>query len=215
VNVRLPQGSFTDDPAQTETQMVSDPEVAKPNRLVFLSEPLKAPLHVSGTPEMHIEASADKEDTNLGTALVDYGSAERVAYRQSGEGIRTLTTEDCWGESSPNDDPCYRQTVKNVATAPFEVVTKGILDALNRNSLTTPEPLVPGETYAFRFPLLPEDYVFEAGHRVGVIVVGSYRSYGSEPDQTRATITLHGRSSRIQLPIVGGHRAAVSAGLVR
>lgn len=36
----------------------------------------------------------------------------------------------------------------------------------------------------------------------------------SQPDQTRATIALEGKTSRIELPIVGGHLAALSAGLL-
>jgi X-Pro dipeptidyl-peptidase len=54
-----------------------------------------------------------------------------------GDGIQTLTTEDCWGETSALDNPCYRQTVTRTVTADRERVTKGILDARNRNSLTT------------------------------------------------------------------------------
>ena len=28
--------------------------------------------------------------------------------------LRTRATEDCWGKSSPTDEPCYRQTEKRV-----------------------------------------------------------------------------------------------------
>jgi X-Pro dipeptidyl-peptidase len=203
--------SFTDNPNQGENTMVSNETVVQPNRLVFLSEPLAAPLRFSGTPVVRLRASADQEDTNLGAILVDYGTATRVS--RAGDGIRTLATEDCWGESSAADEPCYLQTEKRVAETPREVVTKGILDALNRDSLTTAEPLVPGTDYEFGFPLLPEDYVFEAGHRIGVVVVGSYPSYGSASDQTRANLTLSVKLSRVTLPIVGGHEAAVRAGL--
>jgi X-Pro dipeptidyl-peptidase len=203
-------GTFQDSAAQTETAAITDETTVKPNRLAFLSGSLNRDLRISGTPRAELVASADQEDTNLGVILVDYGSDERVS--RAGEGIRTLETEDCWGESSATDDPCYRQTAKNVATNPREVVTKGILDALNRNSLTRGEPLVPGTQYAFGFPLLPEDYVFKAGHRLGVVVVGSYRSYGSVPDETNANITLSLKESRVRLPVVGGRAAAESAG---
>ena len=131
----------------------------------------------------------------------------------SGEGIRTLATEDCWGETSPADDPCYRQTEKRVTTEAREVVTKGVLDALNRYSYMEGVPLVPGKDYNFDFPLLPEDYVFKPGHRIGVIVVASYPSYSSLADQTRANIELSTKLSRVTLPIVGGRAAAAEAGL--
>jgi X-Pro dipeptidyl-peptidase len=71
---------------------------------------------------------------------------------------------------------------------------------------------VPGDVYDFSFPLLPEDYVFETGHQIAVILVGSYPSYSSLADQTRANITVSGRFSKILLPIVGGEKAALAAG---
>ena len=178
-----------------------------------MSEPLEAPLHISGTPVAHWRASADQTDTNFGAILVDYGTDTRVAHRLSGEGIQTLDTEDCWGESSAADDPCYRQTQKRVTTEPREVVTKGILDALNRNSYLVGEPLKVDKQYSFEFPLLPEDYVFKPGHRIGIIVVGSYPSYSSVADQTRANIKLFPQLSRMKLPVVGGRKAAIQAGL--
>jgi X-Pro dipeptidyl-peptidase len=205
--------TFQDTPFQSETTMVSDEEVVKPNRLAFLSEPLEGPLHISGTPVARWRASADQTDTNFGAILVDYGTDTRVAHRLSGEGIQTLTTEDCWGEASPADDPCYRQTQKRVTTEPREVVTKGILDALNRESYEIGVPLKVGKQYTFEFPLLPEDYIFKPGHRIGIIVVGSYPSYSSVADQTRANIKLYPKFSRMVLPVVGGKEAARAAGL--
>ncbi|MCA2211915.1 CocE/NonD family hydrolase [Jidongwangia harbinensis] len=202
-----------DNPTQSQATMVQNPDTVQPNRLAYLSEPLTAPLHVSGTPRLQVRASADQADTNLGVILVDYGTAERVDHRASGEGIVTLDSQDCWGESSPTDDGCYRQTAKRVRTADLEIVTKGIHDAANRQSLRVAEPLVPGRAYNYDFPLLPEDYVFPAGHRIGVILVGSYPQYSSQADPNRARITFQLRSSRLQLPVVGGTAAAHAAGL--
>jgi X-Pro dipeptidyl-peptidase len=205
--------SLQDSTTQSQATMVQNPDAVQPNRLAYVSEPLTAPLHVSGTPRLQVRASADKTDTNLGVILVDYGTAERVDHRASGEGIVTLETQDCWGESSATDDGCYRQTAKRVRTADLEIVTKGIHDAANRQSLRVAEPLVPGQAYNYDFPLLPEDYVFPAGHRIGVVLVGSYPQYSSQPDPNNARITYQLRSSRLQLPIVGGTAAAHAAGL--
>jgi X-Pro dipeptidyl-peptidase len=204
---------FADDPAQSQNTMILDPDTVRPSRLAFLSVPLRTPLHVSGTPVVKLRAGADSTDTNFGAILVDYGTAERVAHRMPGEGIITLESQDCWGQTSPTDDGCYKQTRKRVATADLELVTKGILDAQNRKSIRTAEPLVPGQLYNFGFPLLPEDYVFQAGHRIGVIIVGSYPQYSSQVDPNRATIDLALKTSHIVLPIVGGTPAAHAAGL--
>jgi X-Pro dipeptidyl-peptidase len=202
---------FLDDSAQQEATMVATPEVPTPSRLVFVSPALRKAVRMSGTAAVVVKAAANQTDTNLGAILVDYGTATRVNHRATGEGITTLTTEDCWGESSPTDDPCYRQTQKNVAAADSEVVTKGILDAVNRTSISDATPLIAGQAYTFRFTFLPEDYVFEAGHRIGLVLVGSYPGYSSQADTTRAQITVSLNDSMLVLPTVGGLKA-VKAG---
>jgi X-Pro dipeptidyl-peptidase len=209
-----PALSFQDDPLQRETTMVGDELVIQPNRLAYVSKPLTRPLHVSGTPAVRLRASVDDVDTNFGVILVDYGRAERV--QRAGDGVSTGTEENCWGETAVwggfDENACYREVFKRVAVTDREVVTKGIVDGLNIDDYSRPTPLVPGRQYEVGFPLLPEDYVFPAGHRVGVVIVGSYRDYGSQADQNRATITISPRSV-ITLPVVGGHVAAVRAGL--
>lgn len=193
----------------------SDPAANTENRLVFLSQPLKAPLHISGTPVVRIKASVNGEDTSFAGLLVDYGTRPR--FSTAGDGIATLTEEDCWGEAATwgghAEDACYRQTRKTIATDAQELVTKGILDGLNLDSLRVSTPLVPGQKNAVDVPLLPEDYVFEAGHQIGVVLLGSYSGYSSRAKQNRAEITVHFDSSRIELPVVGGRTAAVRAGL--
>jgi X-Pro dipeptidyl-peptidase len=205
--------SFVDSPTQSQNTMILNPDVVQPNRLAYLSAPLTAPLHISGTPVVRVRVTADQADTNLGAILVDYGAAERVNHRASGEGIITLDTQDCWGETSPTDDACYRQTQKRVATADVELVTKGIMDAQNRQSIRVAVPLVPGQAYNYSLPMLPEDYVFQPGHRIGVIIVGSYPQYSSQADQTRANLTIALKTSNVVLPVVGGTPAAHAAGL--
>ncbi|WBB69409.1 Xaa-Pro dipeptidyl-peptidase [Micromonospora sp. WMMD812] len=210
--------TFQDTPTMSQTTAIrhpSDPQANTANRLVFLSEPLKAPLHISGTPIVRIKASVNGEDTSFAGLLVDYGTRPR--FSTAGDGIRTLTEEDCWGEQATwggfAENACYRQTEKTVASDPQELVTKGILDGQNLKSLSVTTPLVPGKKNSVEVPLLPEDYVFAAGNQVGVVLLGSYSGYSSRAKQNQAEITVHFDSSRIELPIVGGRSAAVRAGL--
>ncbi len=58
--------------------------MVQPNQLVYLSAPLTAPLHISGTPVLLIRATADQTDTNFSAILLHYSRAERVAHRASG-----------------------------------------------------------------------------------------------------------------------------------
>ena len=203
--------AFTDSSNQSENTMVNNPTNVTNSRRVFLSDPLTAPLHISGTPIVRLRASANRTDTNLGAIIVDYGPSTQ--NNRSGDGLlQTALPEECFGLASATDDGCYRPIAYRPQNVSQWRVTKGIMDALNRNSLTTPEPLVVGQAYDFTFPMLPEDFVFPTGHRIGVVIVGSYPGYGSQADTTAATITLDLQQSRISLPIVGGYQAAVDAG---
>jgi X-Pro dipeptidyl-peptidase len=202
---------FADTPSMSETTAISNPTTVTANRRVFLSPVLQAAVHIAGTPEMKIRAAADDTDTNFSAILVDYGDATQVS--RTGEGVLTLTDEDCWGESSASDNPCYRQVEKRLTTVTQWRVTKGILDALNRDSLSAAELLTAGVEYAFDFLLLPQDYIFPEGHRIGLIVLGSFSGYSSIADQNRATITLNVTDTTLHLPVDGGKHALEVAGL--
>ena len=73
--------------------------------------------------------------------------------------------------------------------------------------------MAPGREYDIEFPLLPNDYVFRAGNRIGVVLVGSYRSYSAVRLSSLPTITVDTKASRIELPVVGGDKAARRAGI--
>jgi X-Pro dipeptidyl-peptidase len=204
--------SFVDDPNQFESAMINNPDQPSENRLVFLSEPLEEELRISGTPEIKLSAASSLDEAYFGAILVEYGPSNQNS--RTGDGIQQTTLpEECYGESSTHDDGCYRP----VAYRPIDVtewrVTKGILDGQNRNSIAEAEPMVPGKMHRIKFPLLPNDFAFSAGNRIGVVVVGSYRSYSAARISSRPTITVNLESSRITLPILGGLQAARRAGI--
>ncbi|WP_345631010.1 CocE/NonD family hydrolase [Rugosimonospora acidiphila] len=207
--------TFADSASQRETTMLANPTTVTANRRVFLSPVLNAPLRLSGTALVQLTASVDAPETHLGAILVDYGPAfPRVVDNINNNGVTTLSTSDCWGESSPTDSACFKDVGELLDTTSTSWrVSKGILDGQHRTSLTTPTPLVVGQTYPFSFPLLPQDYTFPAGHQIGVVIVGSYRDYGSSASPNPADITFSLKSSKIVLPIVGGQQAAAAAGL--
>jgi X-Pro dipeptidyl-peptidase len=212
-----PTTTFTDSANQTETAMLANPTTVTNNRRVFLSPPLTAPVHLSGTPVVQLDGQVNnKTGAHLGAALVDFGPAfPRVTDDINNNGVETLSTSDCWVESSPADSACYLDVGERINTASIAWrVSKGVLDAGHKDSLTDPAPITAGRRYPFGFPLLPEDYTFPAGHRIGVVIVGSYRSYGTSADPAPAAqITLSLRKSRITLPVVGGGTTLRAAGL--
>jgi X-Pro dipeptidyl-peptidase len=225
---KINQASFLDNTGQSENTIIGNLTSVTPNRLVYLSDPLEAPVRISGTPTVDLSAIVDQPDTDFGAAIVDFGPPKDRVSRSS-EGVINASppVETCWGESASvedgdawTDDGCYFETVKNINTSTTWRVARGGVDGLNLYDYSTPTPLVPGETYEFSFDLYPTDYIFEAGHQIGVVIVSSYPQLlcsgtgtaCAAPNTNRPTVTLNVNNSRVTLPIVGGVQAAESAG---
>ena len=86
------------------------------------------------------------------------------------------------------------------------MVTRGWLDPQNRRSLTHSEAIEQGREYRFKWDLQPDDYVFKAGHRIGLVVVSTDYDYTIRPlPGTR--LTLDPDDSKIRLPVLGGRSA--------
>ncbi|RIV39185.1 Xaa-Pro dipeptidyl-peptidase [Micromonospora radicis] len=83
------------------------------------------------------------------------------------------------------------------------VVTRGWMDPQNRVSAARTQPLKQGKLHDLRWTLQPKDYVFPAGHRIGVVVFAT--------DQAHTLLPLGGtelrvapKHSELRLPVVGG-----------
>jgi putative CocE/NonD family hydrolase len=101
-------------------------------------------------------------------------------------------------------------------------VTQGCLRAACRDSLESPEPLVPGEVYRFPVELWPTHHVFRAGHRIRVTVTSSdfpwfarsLNQFGpirAQHEIRVATNTIRcdgSLSSRLHLPVERPHQGA-------
>jgi X-Pro dipeptidyl-peptidase len=229
------KATFQDHTTQSENTMISNLTTVRPNRLVFISDLLEAPVRISGTALMELTAAGDQPNTDFGAALVDFGPLTTHVSRSS-EGVVTAqpATENCWGESASTangdaftDDGCYFVTDTITQDATTWRVARGSVDGLNLYDYTTPTPLVPGQEYDFDFQLYPTDYVFEAGHQIAVVIVSSYPNLTCSFDPATATssantcgaqnvnrpnVTLNVSKSRVMLPIVGGQNAAKAAG---
>ncbi|MBE2317096.1 X-prolyl-dipeptidyl aminopeptidase [Solirubrobacter sp. CPCC 204708] len=178
---------------------------------MFLSPPLKQPLRLSGTAIVDLQASLSKTQSNLTAFIVDYGPSRQTT--RTSDGDANTTTRTCWGESVPDDSACFLEISKPQIDVTQWRVTKGMMDSSNRNSLRVPEPVTIGEKTRFSWPLLPEDFTFAAGHRVGIVIGANHSGYQTTNGMTQADVTIDTRLSKIQLPIVGGYSAAVQAGL--
>ncbi|MFI6496759.1 Xaa-Pro dipeptidyl-peptidase [Nonomuraea typhae] len=186
----------------SEEQMVADIGTPQPGRVAFTTGALPLDLRLSGTPTVDLRVALDKPTSNLTALLVDFGEDARVDWRR-GLGITTIAEESCHGESTAQDDACYKKTITNVATRPLEIVARGWIDVQNRDSLSEQKPLPPGTFAKVSWDTLPHDYTFKKGHRLGLVIAGTDASYSGEAG-TGAQVTVDLAKSRVLVPLVAG-----------
>ncbi len=83
------------------------------------------------------------------------------------------------------------------------VVTRGWTDVQNRKAVDRSTPIQQGAEYTFTWPLEPDDYVFAAGHRVGLVIVSTDMNFTLRP-LPGTQLTVFPAKSSVTLPVVGG-----------
>ncbi|MEH7524509.1 Xaa-Pro dipeptidyl-peptidase [Bacillus sp. JJ1503] len=87
-----------------------------------------------------------------------------------------------------------------------EIITRGWMDVQNLHDKTRSTALTPGREYTFTWDMQPDDYVFNPGDRLGIVIISSDYDYTIRP--TAGTkISIDPERSKIILPIVGGPKA--------
>jgi X-Pro dipeptidyl-peptidase len=89
------------------------------------------------------------------------------------------------------------------ATAAPTIVSRGWMDVQSRDSDSVSRPVRPGKAYTFRWSQEPKDYVFAAGHRIGLLILSTDYDYTLRPRPGTA-LTVRPAQSNVVLPIVGG-----------
>jgi X-Pro dipeptidyl-peptidase len=149
-----------------------------PHRLVYQTDVLSAPVHMSGTPHVSLRLSFSKPAAVVSAMLVDYKA----------DGTR-------------------------------RIITRGWIDPQNRHSIWFTSPIKPGgHRYEIRFNLMPHDYEFQAGSRIGLVLLSS--DWEGDPPliftlrpPPGTEITVDTAASRLTLPVVGGAQALWSAAM--
>ncbi|GAA4066569.1 CocE/NonD family hydrolase [Nonomuraea soli] len=200
------------DTGQSELAMAGSPGTADPNRLAYLTPPLEEPVRLSGTPRVSLKVTLDKPTANLGVLLVDYGVDTRIhgVDPAQAQGLKLVEGQDCVGESTDDDSSCYVRAADNTITSAYQVVSRGLIDAQNRRSLSRSAPLTPGRPYQVTWDLLPQDYEFKAGHRLGLVLTGTNAdlaqpALGSGESATGARVSVDLAGTSITLPLVITH----------
>ncbi|MFS0862363.1 Xaa-Pro dipeptidyl-peptidase [Fredinandcohnia sp. 179-A 10B2 NHS] len=84
-----------------------------------------------------------------------------------------------------------------------EIVTRGWADPQNLHDESRSTALTPGREYTFTWEMQPDDYVFEPGDQLGIVIIASDNEYTIRP--TAGTkITVDPERSKVILPVVGG-----------
>lgn len=192
----------------SEGTYINNPQGIRSDRLIFLSQELTEDVRLSGAGKLKLRAALDKPQSNLSAILVDYGSGTQVT--RTGNGTQTTSTETCWGDPGEYDRNCFREITKPTSNVTQWRVSRGLLDSSNRNSLWLAETVTPGEFNTFEIPMMATEHVFEAGHRIGIVLAthlfGTNGTFG-----TQVTVDTH--QSAMSLPIVGGYPTAVEASI--
>lgn len=83
------------------------------------------------------------------------------------------------------------------------IITRGWMDPQNIHSADRSISIVPGREYTFEWDMRPDDYIFEAGNRIGVVLLASDYEYTLRPSGG-TEITVTPTRSKVILPVTGG-----------
>ena len=172
-------------PAKQGTERLVDnvelagPALAKaeqsPNRLLYATAEVTAPVHLSGYSRITIKLASSKPAANLSVWLVE------LPWTDGPISPANLITRG-WA------DPQNHAALKGGGD--YHAKTHG-------------EPLVPGRFYTLTFDLEPDDQIIPAGKRIGLMIMSSDRDFTLWPKPgTEITVDLDGTT--LQIPVVGG-----------
>jgi len=146
-----------------------------PNRLIYATAELTAPLLLSGTARVTLRVASSTPAANLSVYLV------QLPWADGPMGTANLITRG-WA------DP---QNAKSLSKGgDYHSMDKGV-------------PLKPGQFVNLTFDLQPDDQIIPAGKRIALMILSSDRDFTVWPKPgTKLTIDLD--ATKITLPIVGG-----------
>lgn len=154
--------TFTDDPAQSETEWAADLDRATSAKTGFRTAPLTQDLRLAGSSTVTVTATPTTSTAHLSAVLVDIGPDTIRDYGSSGEGITTLTDRTCWGASTAGDSSCFKETRAEAADVDRTVLSRGWADLGTYASAGHGRPLTPGRAYTITIDLAATDHVVPA-----------------------------------------------------
>ncbi len=190
--------TLTDDPSRYEGDLVAAPQQVKPYRLAYVGDAVTLPTRVSGTPVVHVSATFDTESSPLNAWLVDYGDA--TVQEPLDFSILELKSMSCSLADLQNRTGCAAPIARRSSRVTQRIVSRGSVDAKNRNSPSVSEPLRPGETYEVAVEMQPVEWVYETGHRIGLVLAANNANY-AVADRLAGKVAVRLDATHLVLPI--------------
>ena len=192
---------------------------AQPVRLRFTSSDATSPGGlVIGDAQPRTQQSFVDEGRTIGPAQLvaspDTANPNRLVYRspELGQSVRLSGRPSVrlrMAIENRNDANLTAYLVDYDAagssTAPF-VVTRGWMDPQNRTGWDHTVAVPQGQMNSYDWTFEPKDYIFPAGHRIGVVIFSSDQEYTLLP-RGGTELTVSPGQSSVLLPIVGGEGA--------
>jgi X-Pro dipeptidyl-peptidase len=152
---------------------------SSPNRLLYATPELAAPVHISGYSTVTVRLASSKAAANLSVWLV------ALPYTET-PGSMSLITRG-WA------DPQNHASLKLEAGESYLSKRRG-------------EPLRPGQFVELTFNLQPDDQIVPAGKRIALMVFSSDRDFTLWP-MAGTELTIDLEKTSLSLPVVGGQTA--------
>lgn len=151
---------------------------SSPNRLIYATPTLTAPVHISGTARVKLRLASSTPAANLSVYLV------QLPWTRGPIGTSNLITR---GWADPQN-------------------ARDLREGGDYHSKASGKPLQPGKFVDVTFDLEPDDQIIPAGKRIALMILSSDRDFTLWPKPgTQLTLDLSG--TEILLPVVGGKKA--------
>lgn len=155
---------------------------SSPNRLIYATPVLTAPVHLSGFSRVTIKLASNKAAANLSVWLV------QLPWTDGPIGTSNLITR---GWADPQNAASLTQGGDYHSKAPGAALT-------------------PGKPVTMTFDLEPDDQIIPAGKRIALMIMSSDRDFTLWP-QAGTELSVDLGTTSITLPVVGGAEALKKA----
>lgn len=146
------------------------------------------PLRIAGRVKVRFKAAIDMQTAVLSAMLVDRGIKTRLKTKPYPSADEPFTFP-------PEDQP-----------SEYRVITRGWMNAQNRDSVYSKRRIVPGEFYEYSFEMIPTDYILDRGSDLQLIL------YGTDCEETIrqdvvTKITVDQKSIDVKVPVCYLHHS--------